>query len=323
MSFLAWEMLHHVYGPGRLLVTQAVSHWSSGPSYVLGSLGDRLTDEVLPGIMSGDTTICFAMSEPDAGSDAWAMTTNARRDGDEWVINGMKQWISSSPFAQHALVFAVTDDDVRKTHRGGISCFLVPTSAPGFAVDSVIKLFGHPGGNEGILSFDDVRVPADHVVGELHRGFDLAVGGVSLGRMYNAGRCVGMARWALEQATEYAKERRTFGKPIAEYQGVSFQLAESAMEIYAARTMAIDCARKLDAGERVDRDVAMVKAYSTEMCFQVFDRCMQVHGSMGLTNEMRLYEGWHTARTVRLADGSAEIMRRNVARALLRGDTGF
>jgi acyl-CoA dehydrogenase len=239
------------------------------------------------------------------------------------VLNGTKQWISSSPFADYAIVFAVTDEELRRARQGGITCFLVPTQATGFSVDSIIKLFGHIGGNEAILSFSEVWVPDDHVVGGLHDGFSLAVGGVSLGRMYNAGRCVGLARWALEEATAYVQERKAFGRPISEYQGVTFQLAESAMEIYAARAMTLDCARRLDAGERADRNVNMVKAYVTEMCFRVLDRCMQVHGAMGMTNELRLSEGWHTARTVRMADGSAEVMRRNIARALLRGDTGF
>jgi acyl-CoA dehydrogenase len=141
--------------------------------------------------------------------------------------------------------------------------------------------------------------------------------------MYNAGRCVGLARWALEQATEYARERRAFGRPIADYQGVSFMLADSAMDIYATKSMALDCARRLEQGELPLRDMAILKAYSTEMCFRVFDRCMQVLGAMGLTNETRLYDGWHQARSIRVADGSGEIMRRNVARHLLKGEIQF
>ena len=322
-TYQAWEYLHNYCGPGRLLPYQAISHWTNGPSYLLGYMTPELRESVLNELMSGEKTMCFAMSEPDAGSDAWAMTTRAIRDGDDWVISGTKQWITNSPFAQYALVFAVTDGELAASHKGGISCFLVPTSSPGYQIDSVIKLFGHGGGNEAIISFNDVRVPSHNLVGDIDHGFALAVGGVSLGRMYNAGRCVGLARWALEAATEYAKDRRTFGHPISDYQGVSFQLAESAMEIYATKTMSLDCARRLERGEDASREMAMVKAYSTEMCFRVYDRCMQVHGGMGLTNEMRLYDGWHVARIIRLADGSGEIMRRNIVRALLRGQTAF
>jgi acyl-CoA dehydrogenase len=318
-----WEYIYHRYGPGRILPYQALAHWTNGPSFLFGELTPSHREKVLDRILTGEATTCFAMSEPEAGSDAWSMTTRAVRDGDWFVLNGTKQWISNSPYAAFATVFAVTDEDLRRDRTGGISCFLVPTDAPGFRIDSVIKLFGHAGGNEAILSFHDVRVPAEAVIGRLNRGFDLALGGVSLGRMYNAGRCVGLARWALEQATEYARERRTFGRPIADYQGVSFMLADSAMDIYATKSMALDCARRLEQEELPLRDMAILKAYSTEMCFRVFDRCMQVLGGMGLTNETRLYDGWHQARSIRVADGSSEIMRRNIARYLLKGEIQF
>jgi acyl-CoA dehydrogenase len=321
--YAAWEGISHHTGPGRLLADQVIGHWTSGPSFLLGELQPALRDGVVDDVMSGTSTVCFAMSEPDAGSDAWAMSTRAVRDGDEWVINGTKQWISNSPHAKYAFVWAVTDDEMRKGRSGGISCFLVPTATPGFQVDSVLKLFEHAGGNEGIVSFTDVRVSDDHVVGSLHRGFDLALRGVSDGRIYNAGHCVGMARWALEQATEHARTRKTFGKTISEYQGVTFQLAECAMEIYAAKTMSLDCARRFERGERALKELDMMKAYTTEACFRVIDRCMQVCGGMGLTNEMRLVAGWHFARMVRIADGTGEIMRRNIANRLLKGDLAF
>jgi acyl-CoA dehydrogenase len=323
VSYEIWEFLYHRYGPGRLLPYQAIAHWTSGPSYLLGHMTEEMRDRVLSVLSSGERTMCFAMSEPDAGSDAWSMRTRAERDGDTWIINGTKQWISNSPHADFVLLFAVTDRAKCAARAGGISCFLIPADTPGFEIASVIKLFGHKGGNEGILSFTDVAVSQEQLVGDLHDGFRLALGGVSLGRMYNAGRCVGLARWALELAVEYAKVRTAFGHPIADYQGVSFQLAESAMEIYAAKTMALDCARRLEAGDTASREMAMVKAYTTEMCFRVYDRCMQVHGGMGLTNDVRLYDGWHQSRAVRIADGSGEIMRRNVARALLGGNTDF
>jgi acyl-CoA dehydrogenase len=319
----AWEHLAHHCGPGRLLPYQTIAHWTNGPSYLHGFMTDEMKARVLNRFMSGEQTMCFAMSEPDAGSDAWAMSTRATRQGDGWVLNGVKQWITNSPYAQFALVFAVTDEELRATRKGGISCFLVATDSPGYRIDSVIKVLGEAGGNESILSFNDVYVPDDCVVGEIDDGFALAIGGVSLGRIFNAGRCVGLSRWALERATAYAKERKTFGKAISEYQGVSFQLADSAIEIYATKTMSVDCAKRLERGEDASRELTMVKAYSTEMCFRVFDRCIQVHGGMGLTNEMRLYDGWHLARIIRIADGSGEIMRRNIARALFRGETDF
>jgi len=257
------------------------------------------------------------MSEPDAGSDAWAMRTAAVESAGGFRINGVKQWTTGSPTADFVFVFAVTDPDLKREKKGGVSCFVLPTNTPGFAVDSVIKLFGHLGGDEGILSFNDVEVPRSALVGPLHKGFNIAMAGVSTGRIYNAGRCNGLARWALDQARKYAATRKTFGHPIGDYQGVSFPIADSAVEIHASHLMAVDCARKLDAGERATSEVAMVKLYSTEMCSRVYDRCMQVHGGMGITNETKFYDGWHQARIVRIADGSSEIMRRNLAKSLI------
>ncbi|OBY29157.1 acyl-CoA dehydrogenase family protein [Mycolicibacter kumamotonensis] len=321
--FSVWEGLSHLVGPGRLLPDQVIGHWTSGPSFLLGEVHPSLRDDVVDEVMSGAATVCFGMSEPDAGSDAWAMSTKAVRDGDGWVLNGTKQWTSNSKHAKYAFVWAVTDEDMKRERKGGISLFLVPTDTPGFAVDSVLRLFEHVGGNEGIVSLNNVRIPDTHLMGTLHQGFSLALKGVSNGRMYNAGHCVGMARWALEEATSYTKVRTAFGKPIADYQGVSFQLADSAMDIYASKTMSVDCARRLDAGEKALKELNIVKAYTTEACFRVFDRCMQVCGAMGLTNEMRFVAGWHFARMVRVADGTDEVMRRNIANSLRKGDVAF
>jgi len=315
--YRAYEHLYHRYGPARMLPYAALSQWSYGPSVLCEHLSPESAAEMLVPFMAGEVTSCFAMSEPDAGSDSWAMRTTARETETSWIINGTKQWTTNSPTADYVFVFAVTDPELKRQKKGGISCFLVPTSTPGFRVDSVIKLFGEIGGDEGILSFEDVEVPKSALVGTLHQGFKLAMLGVSTGRLYNAGRCVGLARWALDQSCEYANVRKTFGRPIADYQGVSFPLADCAVEIHAADLMSRDCARRLDAGERANLEVAMVKLYTTEMCARVYDRCMQIHGGMGLTNETRLYDGWNQSRVVRIADGSAEIMRRNISGALL------
>jgi acyl-CoA dehydrogenase len=196
-------------------------------------------------------------------------------------------------------------------------------SAKGVAVDSVIKMFGEVGGNEAIVSFSEVRVPADHLVGEEGQGFRLAMGGVSLGRVYNSGRALGYARWALEQATEYAKVRKSFGKPLAEHQGISFKLAESAMDIYAARHAALDMTARLDRGELAIRELAMSKALCCEAMLRVADRAMQVCGGMGITNETHLYRVWHMARALQIADGSGEILRVTIASRLLKGELDF
>jgi acyl-CoA dehydrogenase len=323
VSFLLYEALFREFGPGRTLLEDVVGKWNRGPSGLISHFSDALRADLSDDLMSGRKTFCFALSEPDAGSDAWALKTRAVRVDGGWRINGVKQWISDSPYADYALVFAVTDDELRGRREGGISAFFVPMDDPGAQVSSVIKLFGEIGGSRAILNFDDVVVPDSAVVGLLDHGLDIARSGVSLGRMHNAGRAVGTAQWALAQAVEYSQVRKTFGKLISSHQAIQFKLADSAMEIYAGHTMALDCARRIDAGKKVDKQLAMVKAYTCDMSFEVLDRCIQIHGGMGLTNDARLVDGWHSQRVSRLADGSAEIMRRNVARALLRGDLGI
>ena len=311
--YRVWEAMYHRYGAARILPYASVAHWSYGPSVLCRYLSPELSDEILVPLMRGSATACFGMSEPDAGSDAWAMRTRAVRDGDDWLITGTKQWTTNSPTADYIFVFAVTNEDLRRARMGGISAFIVPLSANGAQVLSVIRMFGQPVGDEGIVSFDEVRVSANALVGELDNGFALALKGVNTGRLYNAGRCVGLARWALDQAADYAFQRETFGKAIIEHQGVSFQLADSATEVYAGDAMARDCTRRIDMGEAGVNEVNMVKLFTTEMASRVIDRCMQVHGAMGLTNELKLYDAWHQARLARIADGSSEILRKSVA----------
>ncbi|MFO1189074.1 MAG: acyl-CoA dehydrogenase, partial [Alphaproteobacteria bacterium] len=223
--------------------------------------------------------------------------------------------------ADYVIVFAVTDADAAAKRRGGISTFLVPTDAKGFAIESVIKMYGHIGGDEGILAFDNVRIEPHQLVGELHKGFGIGLLGVSLGRVYNMGRAVGLARWALEKAVAYAKVRQTFGQPISEYQGVMFPLAESAMEIHAAHVMSLNCAQLLDRGLPAVKEMSMAKAFAVEAAARAIDRAIQTHGAIGFTNELGLTEAFAAVRKVNVADGTNEIMRRTIAQRLLKGDT--
>jgi acyl-CoA dehydrogenase len=313
--YKTWEALHQQWGPAQILPYEIIGHWSRGPSFLCEAFSDEVSEQYLADLMAGTLTFCFALSEPDAGSDAWGIMSHAERDGDEWIISGTKQWISNGPYADFALVFAVTDREQARARRGGISCFFVPTTSPGFAVDSVIRLFGQSGGHEGILSLSDVRVPAANLIGQQGDGFSIAMGGISVGRLYNAARLNGLAQWALERSIEYTRSRKTFGRPISENQAVSFPLADCAMDIYASRTMSLDCARRIASGHKAVNEIAMVKAFTTEACYRVFDRAMQVHGGMGLTNETKLYDGWLLARILRIADGSVEMMRRTISKS--------
>jgi len=322
-ELLTHEYLAHKYGPQYLLPYETLAHWAFGPSVLCESFSPELRDTLLDNLVSGRVGMCFGMSEPDAGSDPWMMSCRSTKDGAGWRISGTKQWITNGPHAEYCYLFAITDSELHWERKGGVTCFVVPLDSPGTLVDSVIRQFGELGGNEAILSFDNVWVPDANVVGLLGDGFNLAMAGVSLGRLYNSGRALGYARWALEVAVDYARSRVTFGKPLAEHQGVSFKLAESAMDIYGARHAALDLADRLDRGERAIRELAMSKALCCEAFFRVVDRAIQIHGGMGLTNEMRLHRIWHTARRLQIADGSAEILRVTIASRLLAGDLDF
>jgi len=315
------EAINHRFGPGRPLIQTVVlpSPFTNGLSPVLRQLDAQVFERYREGIVSGEKTLCFALSEPDAGSDVLAMKTRALRDGDHWVLNGTKQWITNSPYADHAMVFALTDPEAAAQHRGGVTGFFVDTRTPGFSVPRLINTVGHLGGDTGVVVLDGVRVPDDHRLGAVGRGLAVAMDGVNAGRMGMAATCLGLARWALDQAVEYAKVRKTSGVPIAEHQAVQFMLADSAIDIYAAKSMLQNCAWRIDQGQSATAQVSMVKAFSTEMLGRVMDRSIQVHGAMGLTNELRIEEGYRFARVMRIPDGTAEIQRRTIARQLLAG----
>lgn len=318
--FAFWEHVFHLCGARYWLGHSVGSHWSRGPSPVLRGMSRQARETLMPGILSGRATLCFALSEPNAGSDAAAIRTKAVPDGDGWRLSGTKIWTTNSPHAEHAMIFAVTDPERAAKRKGGISLFLVPTNARGFVIERIIKMFGSPGGDEAVLHFDDIRIEPHQLVGELHKGFEIAMLGVSLGRLYNAARGVGLGRWALEMAFDYAKVREAFGRPISEYQGVTFPLAESAMEVHAAHLMSRNVAQLLDAGLPATKELPMTKAYSVQVGARAVDRVIQTHGAMGLTNEMYLTDAYVILRKVNIADGTNQIMNRTIVRRMLDGD---
>jgi alkylation response protein AidB-like acyl-CoA dehydrogenase len=319
--YAGWEELFRVCGPQNWLMLYVVSHWAFGPSRLLEQTTPEARKRILAPMMAGEASMCFGLSEPGAGSDAAALATRAVPDGDGWRISGRKIWTTNAPIADYCVVFAVTDPERAAARKGGISAFLVPTASPGFEVPRVIRLFGHIGGDEGEVSLDDVFVEPWQLVGELNRGFEAALYGVSLGRIYNSARAVGYGRWALERALDYAKVREAFGRPIAEYQGVTFPLAETAMELHGAHLMGLNAAVLLDQGVPAVKELSMTKAYSVQVGYRAVDRAMQTHGAIGFTNELGLHHAWHTLRIINVADGTNEILNRTVVQRLLKGDT--
>jgi acyl-CoA dehydrogenase len=181
-------------------------------------------------------------------------------------------------------------------------------------------MFGDIGGDEAVLHFDDVRVGPDMVLGDIGDGFSIAMSGVSAGRVYNSARAVGLARWAIETAAGYVKQRQAFGRAVAEHQGVAFPLAESAMEVHAAHLVGLNCALLLDQGRPAVKELSMAKAFSTEAAVRAIDRAIQAHGAIGFTNELGVVDAYHAVRKACVADGTSEILRRSIANRLFDGD---
>jgi len=282
--YVGWEALFRLCGPQNWLMLYVISHWAFGPSRLLEKVTDEARERMLAPMMAGEASMCFGLSEPGAGSDAAALATRARPDGNGWRLTGRKIWTSNAPVADYCIVFAITDPE------------------------------------RAALRLEDVRVEPWQIVGELHQGFAAALYGVSLGRIYNSARAVGYGRWALELALEYAKTRKAFDRPIADYQGVTFPLAESATELHGAHLMGLNAALLLDQGAPAIKELSMAKAYSVQVGYRAVDRAMQTHGAMGFTNEVGLHHAWHSLRIVNVADGTNEILNRGIVQRLLKGD---
>ncbi|MCH8851162.1 MAG: acyl-CoA dehydrogenase family protein [Planctomycetes bacterium] len=332
---LIMEGMFRKYGPGRLLIgwsngflsVPVIATFVDGPSSMFLNATGEIRDKIVPELLSGESTVCFGLTEPDAGSDVWGIKTKARKDGDDWVISGSKQWITNAPYADYAAVFAITDEELVSKHKGGITCFLIDVASPGFSVDNVLPIMGHVASDCGTISLDDVRVSSDRIMGELHQGFRVGMLGISEGRLSIASGCVGLSEWALDRCLEYVKERKTFGVPLAEHQAIQFMLAESAIDIFTAKQTAIRTTQLIDelpvTGRLPIKEISIAKAYSVEATQRVYDRAIQIHGAMGLSNELRFNEGFRIARTLRIPDGTSEIQRRTIAHQLLRGDVVF
>ncbi len=270
----------------------------------------------LPRIASGEILCAFALTEPGAGSDAQAITTRAVREGGQWVINGTKHFITRAAMADLFLVIAVTDP--QKRAFGGITAFLVERGTPGLEVARVQHTLGGDLVPPCEVVFENCRVPEENVVGELGYGFATAMKVIDDGRLGLAAVAVGAAERLLEQTISYAKERMTFGKPLAHRQLVQAMIADSAMEIYAARQMVRATARRRDAGLPVGVEAAMTKVFASEMVGRVADRAFQVHGGSAYMRESPIGKAYATVRVLRIVEGASEILRVRIARELLR-----
>jgi alkylation response protein AidB-like acyl-CoA dehydrogenase len=283
------------------------------PTPILMDLPPHLRAEVVPALVRAERSMCFALTEPEAGSDAQAIRTTAVRRGEGWVLNGRKHYITNGAYADYAVVFAVTDREKRAA--GGITAFLVPHDAPGFSVGKRQRTIAGDT-NQAELVFEDCRIPGDHVIGEVGFGFQAAMRFLNAGRAFIGAMCVGLAEYLLRISIEQASARQTFGKPIGRYQAIQWMLADSAVEIHAARLMTHHLAWLVDRGEHPIKESSIVKLNNTEMVGRVADRAVQVFGGMGVLTEGPVERIYRFVRMLRIVEGTSEIQRLVIARSL-------
>ena len=289
------------------------------PSYILNACVGEQREKYLLASVRGEASDCVAMTEPQTGSDVRGMKTFARRDGDDFVINGAKHFISHADEATFCILFAATGEE--ETPRGKkklVTAFLIDKGTPGFTVREGYRNVSHRGYNNCILEFTDCRVNKRQVLGEPGKGFEVANNWLGATRLQVAATCLGRAERALDVAKQFAVDRQQFGQQIGKFQGVSFQLADMAVELKAAELMTLEAAWKVDQKTVTDMDMAMAKLKATEMLAMVADKAIQINGGMGLMADLPLERIWRDARVERIWEGTSEIQRHIISRAMLR-----
>lgn len=294
-----------------------------GTNNGIGSIGilldgtDAQKEHYLPLLASGELLSSFCLTEPDSGSDAASLKTTAVRDGDHYVINGTKRFITNAPHAGIFTVMARTDPAIRGS--AGISAFIVERDTPGLSLGKRDHKMGQQGAHTSDVIFDNVRVPANQLIGGVEGvGFKTAMKVLDKGRLHIAAVSVGAAERMLSDALNYAIERKQFGQPIAEFQLIQAMLADSKAEIYAARCMVLDAARQRDDGRDIGTEASCSKMFATEMCGRVADRCVQIHGGAGYISEYAIERFYRDVRLFRLYEGTTQIQQLVIARNMIR-----
>ena len=298
---------------GRCITPYTLPPDSPNLRMLMATVNERQRDAYLAPYVAGKTISAIGISEPGAGSDPAGMSTYAVRDGDDWVINGRKIWITRAAEADFTILMAVTDKV--KGARGGMSAFLVDKGTPGFNILRRIPMLGGQYSYE--IALEDCRVEGWKLLGQEGSGFAPMQVRLGTRRIQMAAWSVGMAQRALDMVIEYAPQRKTFGLPLSERQAIQFWVAEAATKIHAARLMTYDCAWKQDNGRDVRSEISMIKWFATEMAYETVDRAMQAFGAMGMTKELPLQLMQAKLRTMRIYDGPTEVHKWVVARNLL------
>ncbi|MDP1987131.1 acyl-CoA dehydrogenase family protein [Phenylobacterium sp.] len=298
---------------GRTVTPYTLPPDSPNLRMLMATVNERQREAYLAPYVRGETVSAIGISEPGAGADPSAMITRAVRDGDDWIINGRKIWITRAADADFTILMAVTDTEKRA--RGGISAFLVDRDTPGFNVLRQIPMIGGQSTYE--IALEDCRVEGWKLLGQEGAGFAPMQIRLGTRRIEMAAWSIGMAQRALDMMVEYAPQRTTFGSPLSERQAIQWWVADAATRIHAARLMTYDCAWKLDQGRDTRVEISMIKAYATEMAWEVVDHAMQTFGAMGMTKELPLQLMASRLRTMRIYDGPTEVHKMVVARNLM------
>jgi acyl-CoA dehydrogenase len=320
LDTLSWLLYERELGRANYAL-----HWTcvARPSNILlAGTADQRERYLFPCIR-GEKWDCLAMTEPGAGSDLRGMKASARREGDDWVLNGTKHFISHADLADFAIVFMATGEE--ETPRGRkklITAFFVDKGTPGFTVRDGYRNVSHRGYTNSVLEFDNCRLPATQMLGEMHKGFEVANTWLGATRLQVAATCLGRADRALGHSVQYAAERAQFGQAIGKFQGVSFKLADMAMELKAAELLTWEAAWRFDEGTVTEADMSMAKLKASEVLAMVADEAIQIHGGMGLMEDLPLERIWRDARVERIWEGTSEIQRHIISRQLLRAQGG-
>ncbi|MEN9408361.1 MAG: hypothetical protein RL216_335 [Pseudomonadota bacterium] len=316
LDTLSWLLYERELGRANYAL-----HWTcvARPSNILLAGTEEQKQRYLHPCIRGEKWDCLAMTEPGAGSDLRGMKASARQDGDDWVLNGTKHFISHADLADFAICFMASgEEDTPRGKKKLITAFFVDKGTPGFTVRDGYRNVSHRGYTNAILEFDNCRIPKDQVLGEVHKGFDVANTWLGATRLQVAATCLGRADRALGHAVQYAAERQQFGQQIGKFQGISFKLADMAMELKAAELLTWDAAWRFDAGTVTEADMSMAKLKATEVLAFIADEAIQIHGGMGLMDDLPLERIWRDARVERIWEGTSEIQRHIISRQMLR-----
>ena len=316
LDTLSWLLFEKELGR-----TNYALHWTcvARPSNILCAGTPEQRKKYLEPCIRGETWDCLAMTEPEAGSDLRGMKASAQQDGNDWVLNGTKHFISHADIADFSIVFMATGEET--TSRGPkklITAFFVDKGTSGFEIRNGYKNVSHRGYTNSILEFTDCRIPNENILGEVNKGFEVANSWLGATRLQVAATCIGRAERAFEHSVNWSANRKQFGQSIGKFQGVSFKLADMAMEIKASNLMVLEAGWKYDQNTVTDSVMAMAKLKATETLAFVADESIQIHGGMGLMEELPLERIWRDARLERIWEGTSEIQRHIISRSLLR-----